>query len=614
MGSSRSRGLGGYHLACDAGSEPAVARLRERKRRPAKPFALMARDIAMIQRYCSVTDGERALLQSSAAPIVLLPADGPERLPPAVAPHQATLGFMLPYTALHHLLIARLARPIVLTSGNIAEEPQCTDDADALTRLGGLDRHGRPVRAESDTSGRTAQAHFAGIADAVLLHDRMVVNRLDDSVLRVVAGMPRLLRRGRGYAPASLPLPAGFEGAAPVLALGGELKNTICLLRDGGAILSQHIGDLGNARAASAFHATVALYETLFEHRPSVLAIDRHPDMRASRYGRDRAAADGLRLVEVQHHHAHIAACLAEHGVPLDAPPVLGIALDGLGWGDDGNLWGGEFLQAGYRGFIRLAGLRPVTMPGGEQAVHEPWRMAWAYLTQHAGLLPAHPRRGGAPGEAEALRPEIAALPFFEALRTRPVAVLQAMRRAGINSPTTSSCGRLFDAVAALIGVCEEARYDGQPAIELEACVDAEALASGTTYPFRTTDDSLDTAPLWPPLLADLARGVGPGVIAARFHLGLVESLVEMVERLTGRHRDPWEHRIALGGGVFQNAVMLDRLTARLQAAGYTVYSPSQVPANDGGLALGQAVVAAARTIGGPTKELQACASASRPR
>ena len=564
------KGIGGYHLACDAGSEAAVARLRARKRRPAKPFALMARDAAMVERYAALSALERSLLQGAAAPIVLLAADGPQALAPSVAPRQRTLGFMLPYTPLHHLLMAQLDAPIVLTSGNAVDEPQCITDDDARERLG-------------------------AIADGFLMHDRAIANRVDDSVLRVVAGVARVLRRGRGLAPASLALPPGFDAAPAVLALGGELKNTICLLRGGQATLSQHLGDLENARADAAFRDTVALYERLFEHRAAVLAVDRHPDIRASRYGRDRAAAEGLALVEVQHHHAHIAACLAEHAVPLDAAPVLGIALDGLGWGDEGTLWGGEFLRADYRGFQRLASLRPVPMPGGAQAIVEPWRMAWAYLSQHV--------------DSAALQREYAAVPFLRRLRERPLRTLEAMQRAGINSPLTSSCGRLFDAVSALLGLCSEAGYEGQPAIELEACVDAAALDRGDGYAFALTPDHIDPAPLWPALLDDLANKVAVGVIAARFHLGLAQAIAAMAQRLTRRDGEPWQPRIALSGGVFQNAVLLAELTRRLEVAGYAVLSPARVPANDGGLSLGQAVVAAAQSLTA-TRKASLCASA----
>ncbi|MEO6410683.1 MAG: carbamoyltransferase HypF [Burkholderiaceae bacterium] len=571
------KGVGGYQLACDARSEVAVARLRSRKRRPSKPFALLGRDLAMIDRHALTSEAERALLGSPAAPIVLLAADGPQRLAAGVAPGQRTLGFMLPQSPLHHLLMARLDAPIVLTSGNAVDEPQCIADADARERLG-------------------------AIADAWLLHDRAIVHRVDDSVVRVVGNAARVLRRGRGLAPASLPLPSGFEAALPVLALGGELKSAICLLQDGHATLSQHLGDLHHPRAHAAFVETVAWYERLYSHAAEVIAIDRHPDYRAARFGRERATEARLELVEVQHHHAHIAACMAEHGVQRDTPPVLGIVLDGLGYGDDGTLWGFEFLRADYAGFDRLASLRPVAMPGGAQAIREPWRMAWSQLAQHpesAALLRAH-----------------AGLPVLQRLRERPIANLAAMQRAGINSPQTSSCGRLFDAVAALIGVGDEAGYEGQPAIELEAVVDLAAFESDAGYAFLVDDAGIDPAPMWSMLLDDLSRAVPAGVAAARFHRGLIDAIAAMVRRLTdGVGEAPWRPRIVLSGGVFQNALLLAELPRRLAAEGHAVLTPQRVPANDGGLALGQALIAAAQsTMIGPVTKAIPCASASPAR
>ncbi len=552
------KGLGGYQLACDAGNDDAVRRLRERKRRPDKPLALMVRDVAMAERHATVSSVERALLLSAAAPIVLLTTRLPSTLSRWVAPRQSTLGIMLPNTPLHHLLMAQHEGPIVLTSGNAIDEPQCIDDDDARARLG-------------------------AIADGYLMHDRVIVNRVDDSVMRVIDGIARVLRRGRGLAPALLPMPPGFDRAPSVLALGGELKNTICLIQDGRATLSQHLGDLQNTLAVAALVDTVGLYEQLFESSLDAIAVDRHPEYRASRHGRHRAAAEGLALIEVQHHHAHIAACMAEHGIALDAAPVLGIALDGLGYGDDGSFWGGEFLRTDYLGCERLACLRPVPMPGGEQAIHEPWRMVWAYLT---------PIQSG-PG----WRSTYDDLPVMRRLQQRPLRAFKSMLRAGINVPLTSSCGRLFDAVAAMLGLGDIASYEGQLACELEACVDADAWARGDGYAFALTNSHIDPGPMWLGMLDDLVAQVPVGVIAARFHLGLVQALVAMAQRLTQEADPVWQPRVVLSGGVFQNALLLSGLTRQLKGAGYAVLSPSRVPANDGGLALGQAVVAAARSM-----------------
>ncbi|MGH8674721.1 MAG: carbamoyltransferase HypF, partial [Burkholderiales bacterium] len=490
------KGLGGVHLACDATNEAVVARLRARKHRYDKPFALMAAELAVIERYCAISREERALLQSPAAPIILLPATGREWLAPSIAPGQRTYGFMLPYTPLHRLLLRGMETPIVLTSGNVADEPQATDNGEARERLG-------------------------TIADFLLLHDRDIVNRVDDSVVQVVDGQPRFLRRARGYAPAPVALPSGFEAAPPILALGGELKNTFCLLREGQAILSQHLGDLEHARAYAAYRHALDLYQELFEHVPTMLAVDLHPDYLSSKLGRTWAESRGMVLEEVQHHHAHIAACLADNGVPLDAPPVLGIALDGLGYGGDGTLWGGEFLLADYRSCRRLASFKPVPMPGGVQAIREPWRMAYSYLNQYFDWT--------------TLQREYAGLRFFQALQVKPLTALDAMVRAGINSPLTSSCGRLFDAVSALIGLRGEVSYEGQAAIELETAVDENTLRHERGYAFslEPAEDSgvawIGTGSLWPALLADAARGTAPGVMAARFHKGLAQAIAAMV-------------------------------------------------------------------------------------
>ncbi|MDB6142020.1 MAG: hypF [Pseudomonas sp.] len=556
------KGVGGIHLACDASNVDAVERLRQRKRRADKPFALMARDAVMIRRFCSLSPEQLSLLQTAAAPIVLLDIKGPERLAEGVAPKQRCYGFMLPYSPLHHLLMADLKAPIVLTSGNRSEEPQCIGNDEARERLG-------------------------DIADALLLHDRDIVNRLDDSVLRWVADAPALLRRARGYAPTPLRLPASFRAAPSVVALGGELKNSFCLIKDGQAILSPHLGDLANASANAAFRQTLALYQQLFEHQPQVLAIDCHPEYLPSKIGREWAAAKGIPLVEVQHHHAHIAACLADNGVELSAAPVLGIALDGTGYGDDGTLWGGEFLLADYRGYRRLASLATVAMPGGELAIQQPWRMAYAHL------------RRVSDGSTRAA--DFADLAYFRALADKPLATLNGMLETGFNSPLTSSCGRLFDAVAAVIGLRQKVSYEGQAAIELEAAVDLSALHDPAGYPFAIVQDAglprLEPQPMWRALLADLRSGVTPGVIAARFHVGLAQALVQMVEHLAQQQGDLWAGRIALSGGVFQNAVLSAELIKGLEPLGLQVLRHARVPANDGGLSLGQAAIASAQII-----------------
>lgn len=564
------KGLGGFQLACDACNPAAVARLRQRKRRERKPFALMARDLTVIRRYCAPTRRECRLLQSPAGPIVILAA-GERREPgaelaPDVAPGVRSLGFMLPGTPLHWLLMAGTDRPIVLTSGNASDEPQCIENADARMRLD-------------------------AIAEAFLMHDRDIARRVDDAVARVVLDAPSVMRRARGYAPAPIPLPPGFADAPPILAMGGELKNTFCLMRRGEAIISHHIGDLEDALTHADYQRALLQYMALFEHAPQRVAVDLHPEYLSGKIGRELALGRALPLVEIQHHHAHIAACMAENGVPLDARPVLGVALDGLGFGADGSLWGGEFLLADYRGFTRLGRLRPVAMPGGASAVHEPWRNTYAHLVSAFGW--------------DRLAVQYGALAMVRCLAARPRAVLDTMMRRGVNSPLASSAGRLFDAVAAALGICpERSAYEGQAAIELEARVDQRVMdeeGDARAYPFALVPGELaclEPRPMWQALLDDLMQGTPPAVIAARFHKGLAIAVVDMVSHLADVSDGIGSGAaVALSGGVFQNRILLEQVAARLGASGFRVLWHRQVPANDGGLSLGQAVIAAAQAL-----------------
>lgn len=556
------KGIGGIHLACDAGNSHVVASLRARKRRYQKAFALMARDVEMVRRYAAVSTEEQTLLESRAAPIVIL--DGiPDTLADQLAPGQRTLGFMLPYTPLHHLLLQDMGRPIVLTSGNLTDEPQCIDNSDARNRLRQL-------------------------ADYWLLNDRDIVNRLDDSVVRVADGVPQVLRRARGYAPESIRLPAGFDEGVEVLAMGAELKNSFCLLKGGRAILSQHMGDLEDASTFSDYRRHIDLYRYLFDIAPQSVAVDMHPNYLSTQTGRGLAVDLALEVIEVQHHHAHIAACVAEHQLPIETPPVLGVALDGLGFGQDETLWGGEFLLADYTGFQRLACFRPVPMPGGTQAMREPWRNTYAQLATFVGW--------------QEVQSEYGDLDVVRFLETRPLKIIETMMKKGINSPPASSCGRLFDAVAAAIGICRGAvTYEGQAAIELESLaapvLEKEAARS---YSYDTIYDAsgrqLGWASMWRDLLADLKRGMQPAIIAARFHHGLIRAIADMVLDLGQRHK---VQTVALAGGVFQNRLILERVSAYCRAGGFRVIYPECVPVNDGGIALGQAVIAAARAKSG---------------
>lgn len=561
------KGIGGFHLACDASNDNAVAVLRRRKRRYEKPFALMARDTDMVRSHCHISSAEKALLESPEAPIVILRPHGRRPLAPAVAPHQDTQGFMLPYSPLHHLIMQHMDTPIVLTSGNASEEPQCIDNGEARARLG-------------------------DIANWLVLHDRDIVNRLDDSVVRSFAHGVQLLRRARGYAPAPLPLPEGFEQSPDMLAFGGELKSTICIVRNGHAIPSQHLGDLESKPVYVAWSDTIRQYEGLFQCSPRMLAADSHPEYLSSKLARQRAEQEDLPLTEVQHHHAHIAACMADNMLPLHAPPVLGIALDGLGFGDDGTLWGGEFLLADYRRCHRLGSFEAVPMPGGSRAIKEPWRMAYAYLF-HAGGFSEWAQR-------------YEELPFFRYMAGQPWPVLEQAMRKSINCPESSACGRLFDAVASIAGLRHEVSYEAQGAIELEAIIGRTAAGEedcddDRRYSFRLDTTGgiarLSATPLWPSLLEDLSQGTPLATVSARFHRALARAIIGMVRHLADRSGVQWQRRVALSGGVFQNRVLAERLVRDLTGDGFEVYTHEKVPTNDAGLSLGQAAVAAARLL-----------------
>ncbi len=551
------KGIGGIHLACDAANENAVDRLRTRKHRYHKALALMGRDIDMVSRFAEVNGTETALLSDKAAPIVVLKAAG-ETLATGIAPGQNSLGFMLPYTPLHHLLMQNMPGPIVLTSGNRSDEPQTITNQDAHQRLG-------------------------RIADYYLLHDRDIVNRLDDSVLRLASDKARFLRRARGYAPQSISLPDDFADADKLLAMGGELKNTFCLLKDGKAILSQHMGDLEDAVTYQDYQHNLQLYRQLFDFRPDTIVVDRHPDYLSTQLGRAIAAEEGLQLIEVQHHHAHIASCMAEHGLSIDSGKVLGVALDGLGYGEDGTIWGGEFLLADYRQFERVARFLPVPMLGGAQAMREPWRNTFAQIANTLGWEP--------------VARDYADLDIVRFLNNKPLANLQTMAERGLNSPLASSAGRLFDAVAAAVGICRESSgFEGQAAIELEALATAQFNGQADyAYDFERQDDCLNWRPLWSALLKDLGLGVAPGIIAARFHHGVASAVAGTAAGLCDQYQSG---TVVLGGGVFQNRLLLEQTTVLLRKRGLRVLSPLAVPANDGGLSLGQAVIALASRMG----------------
>ena len=545
------KGLGGFHLMCDARDGATVARLRERKHRLGKPLALMARDLDQARELCEVDDLAAAWLAAPEAPILLLPRRRAAPVAREVAPGNPCLGVMLPATPLHHLLLRECGFPVVATSGNLADEPICTNEYRAMHRLG-------------------------AIADLYLVHDRAIERHVDDSVAWITAGRMRLLRRARGFAP----LPVTVQRELPViLAVGAHLKNTVALSVGRQVFVSQHIGDLETEEAMGAFERVIADFQRLYEARPVAIAHDLHPDYLSTRWA--LAAGDGVRRIGVQHHHAHLAACLAENGVGGRA---LGVTWDGTGLGTDGTIWGGEFLLGDAAGFERVAHLRPFLLPGGEAAVREPRRAALGLLREARG-------DAGLAGMASDLD-----LMFDET----ELAILERMLASGINCPVTTSMGRLFDGVAALLGLHPSVTFEGEAAMALEWAADpAERGAypldllpapapGGTSGPQAGRPPAvLDWGPLLEAVLEDVRRGAPREVIAARFHNGLVSAAVTVAASVG-------EERVALSGGCFQNRLLTERLAAALERAGHVVLLHQHVPPNDGGVSLGQVVVAAA--------------------
>jgi hydrogenase maturation protein HypF len=524
------KGIGGFHLMVDARDDAAVTRLRARKCRPAKPLAVMFPSLADIAHDCDVTAGESELLTNPARPIVLVRRRS-GLVAPSVAPGNPRLGAFLPYAPLHHILLRELDFPVVATSGNRSDEPIATDESEALARLD-------------------------GIADLFLVHNRPIVRAIDDSILRVVAGRELMLRRARGYAPTPVPVVGVRAG---VLALGGHMKTTVAITLDDSVLVSQHLGDLETATARAAHERATADMVQLRGMAPHAVVRDLHPDYATGRM----AEAMGLPVHRVQHHLAHIAACMAENGVP---PPVLGVAWDGTGYGTDATIWGGEFLLVTRDDWRRVAHLRPFRLPGGEQAVHEPRRAA-------LGLL--YDVFGAAGLEMDDLAP---VADFARAERS----VLRAMLDEGVNAPVTSSMGRLFDGFAALAGLRLRASYEGQAAAEFEWA--AEKVHAPYEFTLRDGDPLiLDWQPALEALLRDKKQGVAAGAISAAFHAGLAAAIVSVAKKIGERH-------VALTGGCFQNALLTELSISMLQAAGFTSVWHRHIPPNDGGLALGQAV------------------------
>ncbi len=554
------KGLGGFHLACDATNPKAVAELRRRKLRVDKPFALMMPDVQMVREHCRVTDADLELLGSRQRPIVILERKDTSSIAHQVAPQQASLGVMLPYTPLHYLLFASPAiqlssrpkrinfrmPPLVMTSGNISEEPIAVDNAEAQERL-------------------------AGLADAFLMHDRPIRTRCDDSVMRTYQGATFPLRRSRGYAPFPVYLPSQ---SPQVIATGGELKNTFCIVRDRYAFLSHHVGDMENVETYRSFTDGIAHYEALFRFKPDAIAYDLHPNYLASRYAIERASRENLIAIGVQHHHAHIVSCMAEHSLPPDTQ-VIGVAFDGTGYGEDGAIWGGEFMLANYQAYQRVCHLKYVPLPGGDASIRKPARAALAYLwANHLDW------------DAE-LNP-------VQALCAEELSVLKSQLKMKINTPLTSSMGRFFDAVASLCGIRQQVNYEAQAAIELEALADPSETGE---YEFTIQPDGIDPSgglqinpsPVLDGILQDIQNRLALSTLSGRFHNTVGRMVYAICDQV---RRDHGVNDVVLSGGVWQNMTLLSRAHDLLLSGGFKVYVHQQVPTNDGGVALGQAVVA----------------------
>ena len=535
------KGLGGFHLAVDATNAQAVERLRRRKHREEKPLALMCADMQRVRAIAQVSEAEEELLCSIQRPIVLLEKKIDTPIAEAVSPRNRYFGIMLPYTPLHYLLLDAGFDALVMTSANLSEEPIAIDNAEAFARL-------------------------ADIADDYLVHDRDIYLRSDDSIVRHAAGSMRPIRRSRGYVPVPVFLK---DEVPPILACGAELKSTVCLTRGRQAFVSQHIGDLENQATDDFFRLTVNHLKRILDIDPRAVACDLHPDYMSTRYARELG---DIPLVEVQHHHAHIAACLAENQTD---GPVIGLAFDGTGLGTDNTIWGGEVLVADCRGFTRAAHLIPVPMPGGTAAIREPWRMALSHLRAADVAVVDHP-----------------GLPFLKSIDRQQIAVLFQMMDKGINSPLTSSLGRLFDAVAAMAGLRNRVAFEGQAAMELEMLADmaSDDIYNGVAW---TDGDSrrirLDAVIRG--VVDDVLSGRSPARISGKFHRTLIRLFTRLCVELRNAHG---LNRVALSGGVFQNSILLGGMIQSLEEKGFQVYSHTLVPANDGGICLGQAVAAAA--------------------
>jgi len=557
------KGLGGFLLACDATNDTAVKTLRQSKKRSSKPFAIMVADIDEAKRHCYVSLEEENLLTSPQSPIVLLKWREGSSVSREVAPKLRFLGVMLPYTPLHHILLRDTGLPVVMTSGNLSEEPIARDNDEALRRL-------------------------SGIADYFLIHNRDIYSRYDDSVAIVERGTSQLIRRARSYAPYPIRLP--FE-ARQVLGCGAEEKNTFCLTKDNYAFVSQHIGDMENMETLEHFDSTISLYRRLFNIEPEIIAHDLHPDYLATKYAQELGES-GMRLIPVQHHHAHIASCMADNGFDSS---VIGVALDGTGLGTDGNIWGGEFLVADYRNFRRVGHLEYLPLPGGDAATKRPYRTAIGYILTLLGENAID-----AVIASEAQQSQLASIGQVTEVE---VEVIQRQIERRINSPLTSSMGRLFDAISALLGIRGEIDYEGQAAVELEMAAYSYVIARSVSdeaichaeesYPYRIVEDEgmriVRLGDLLAAVIEDLHQDISKGRISVKFHNTVAQMINEMCRLIAN---ETYINQVALSGGVFQNRLLLRKAVSLLESSGFQVFTHRQVPCNDGGVSLGQAAIA----------------------
>jgi hydrogenase maturation protein HypF len=567
------KGLGGFLLACDATNDTAIKTLRRRKKRSSKPFAIMVATVEEAKKHCYVSPEEKKLLASPQSPIVLMKWREGSSVSREVAPNLRFLGVMLPYTPLHHILLRDTGLPLVMTSGNLSEEPIARDNDEALRRL-------------------------SGIADYFLIHNRDIYSRYDDSVAVVERGTSQLVRRARSYAPYPIRLPFRTR---QVLGCGAEDKNTFCLTRDNYAFVSQHIGDMENMETLEHFDSTISLYKRLFHVEPAIVAYDLHPDYLATKYARELGES-GLKLVPVQHHHAHIASCLADNGLES---PVIGVAFDGTGMGTDGNIWGGEFLIADYRSYKRVGHLEYLPLPGGAAAIKRPYRTAIGYILTLLGedaLNAVIATLNGVKGKQSQLA-SIGQVSEVE------IDVIKRQIERRINSPLNSSMGRLFDAISALLGIKGEIDYEGQAAVELEmaaySSVIARPVPSGAreldeaisdvqeSYPYRIVEDEgvriVRLGDLLSAVIEDLHQGISQGEISVKFHNTVARMINEMCHLIAD---ETSVRQVALSGGVFQNRLLLRKTVSLLESSGFRVFTHRQVPCNDGGISLGQAVIA----------------------